>query len=88
VRLNRIYFVSFSRDLPGGAVRHYQRHYHTAILLRDAAGSVWFYHTLPKGGSHRVDLIAKGGIEGIIRKLGRYKRVLTVEVEPSVGVTD
>jgi hypothetical protein len=78
-RTDRIYLASFSKDLPSGFVRHY----HTAVLLKDAAGKVWLYQTAPGRVSRRVDITGKTGRDNLTKLFGRGKRILLLEVDPT-----
>ena len=77
LRPDRLYLASLSRG--GGSGR--LRHYHTAVLLRDARG-IWFYHTLPGGRAHRLDLSRPEGRARLEKIFGRGKRILLLEVTP------
>lgn len=76
-RLRRgvVYLASLSRK----AKR--LEHHHVALLLKDASGRVWFYQTLPKGRSHRLDLTSPKGFERMQGMFGAAVKVLLVEVE-------
>ena len=75
MRQDRIYLASISRA-PRGRVSHY----HVGLLLKDRAGAVWFYHTLPQGCSHRINLASEQGFQRFQAIFGRGKRILLVEV--------
>jgi hypothetical protein len=72
----RVYLASVSRQ--GTRVEHY----HVAFLLKDPLGRSWFYQTLPKGRSHRLELSSTGGWLRMQAMFGKGLRVLVLEVEP------
>jgi hypothetical protein len=78
LRSDRVYLATLSRERPG----HRVQHYHTAVLLRDGKGAVWFYQTLPEGLSHRLNLSSSRGMERMQGMFGSGKRILVLEVEP------
>jgi len=77
LRTDRIYLASLSR------VRKHLEHHHVAMILKDAAGKVWFYQTLPKGKSHRLDLTSTKGFDRMQGMFGKGIRILILEVEPA-----
>lgn len=80
VRLGRVYLASLSRHFGKGL-----QHHHVALLLRDSAGKVWFYQTLPKGRSHRIEVTSPAGFATLQKMFGHGISLLLVEVQvPSV----
>jgi len=73
---DRVYLASISRD--GNKVQHY----HVAVLLKDGDGRTWFYQTLPKGRSHRLELSSSKGLERMQAMFGKGLRILLLEVDP------
>jgi hypothetical protein len=76
-RSDRVYLASLQR---GRGAR--LRHHHVALLLRDAAGELWFYQTLPGGRVHRLDLGSRAGRDRLCAMFGPGERILILEVEP------
>lgn len=76
VRLGRVYLASLSRHFGKGL-----QHHHVALLLRDSAGKVWFYQTLPKGRSHRIEVTSPAGFATLQKMFGRGISLLLVEVQ-------
>jgi len=75
LRGDRLYLASISRA-PQGKVLHY----HVGLVLKDSTGAVWFYHTLPHGRSHRINLSTEAGFQRFGSVFGRGKRILLVEI--------
>jgi hypothetical protein len=75
----RVYLASISRKAKGSAKKI--QHYHTALLLRDGKGRVWFYQTMPRGRSHRLNLSIDEGRQTLHRMFGEGKWILILEVE-------
>jgi hypothetical protein len=73
---DRVYLASLSRQ--GRRLEHY----HVAFLLKDAAGRSWFYQTLPKGRSHRLELSSTPGLQRMQAMFGKGLRILVLEVVP------
>jgi hypothetical protein len=73
---SRVYLASISRE--GQRLSHF----HVAFLLKDPQGRSWFYQTLPKGRSHRLELSSTRGFERMQAMFGKGLRVLVLEVEP------
>jgi len=71
-----VYLGSISRVTKRGP-----QHYHAVVILKDAQGSVWFYQTLPKGRSHRLNLRSPEGFARMQGMFGGKKRILVLEVE-------
>jgi hypothetical protein len=76
VRQDRVYLASLSR-----VTRHLE-HHHVGVVLRDAADRVWFYQTLPKGHSHRLELSSPEGFKRMQGMFGKGIWILLLEVEP------
>lgn len=74
-REDRLYLASISRA-PRGKVFHH----HVGLILRDSIGAVWFYHTLPKGRSHRINLASEQGFQRFLAIFGPRKRILLVDI--------
>jgi hypothetical protein len=74
----RVYLASLSRPTAKGL-----QHYHVALLVRDLAGKVWFYQTLPKGRSHRLEVTSPAGFATLQSMFGRGISLLLVEVQPA-----
>ena len=77
LREGRVYLASLSRHL-GKKLQHH----HVAVLLRDAKGRVWFYQTLPKGRSHRLELTSPQGFARLQQMFGAGIQILLIEVQP------
>jgi hypothetical protein len=72
-----VYLGSISRVTKRGP-----QHYHAVVLLKEKAGPVWLYQTLPKGRSHRLNLSSPQGFARMQGMFGEKKRILVLEVEP------
>ncbi len=77
IRVGRVYLASLSRKI-GKRLQHH----HVALLLRDSANRVWFYQTLPKGRSHRLELTSAKGYAQLQHMFGHGIQLLLVEVQP------
>lgn len=77
IREGRVYLASLSRHFGKGL-----QHHHVALLLRDTANRVWFYQTLPKGRSHRLDLTSPEGYARLQKMFGPGIQLLLLEVQP------
>jgi hypothetical protein len=53
-----------------------------ALLLRDEAGGLGFYQTLPGGRVHRLDLTTPEGLDRLCVMFGPGERILILEVQP------
>lgn len=76
IQRGRVYLLSLNRRL-GKKLQHH----HVAVVLKDLAGRVWFYQTLPKGRSHRLELTTQQGLERLAQMF-RGTQVLVVAVQP------
>jgi hypothetical protein len=77
IKVGQVYLVSLSRML-GKKLQHH----HVAFVLRDSADRVWFYQTLPKGHSHRVEISAEKGFARLQKMFGHGISVLLLAVTP------
>jgi hypothetical protein len=73
---NALYLATLSRNLGSGI-----RHHHVAFLLKDLEGRVWFYQTLPRGRSHRLEISAPSGFERLRGMFGPGEWILLLEVD-------
>jgi len=58
------------------------RHHHVALLLKDEAGVLGFYQTLPGGRVHRLALDVPEGLDRLCTMFGPGERILILEVQP------
>lgn len=78
VKAGRLYLASIIRHKHGRL-----EHGHVAFLVRDEAGRVWLYQTLPHGKSHRLNLTSEGGLRRLGGMFGKGVRLFLLEVEPA-----
>ena len=76
-RPGRVYLATLQR---GSGSR--LRHHHVALLLKDAAGGLGFYQTLPGGRVHRLALDTPAGLDRLCAMFGPRERILILEVQP------
>jgi hypothetical protein len=76
-RPDRVYLATLQR----GSGLHL-RHHHVALLLKEAAGGLWFYQTLPQGRVHRLALDTSEGMARLRTMFGPGERILVLEVQP------
>ncbi len=76
-RADRVYLATLQR---GSGPR--LRHHHVALLLKGAAGGLWFYQTLPSGRVHRLNLDRPEGLDRLCAMFGPGERILILEVQP------
>lgn len=76
LRTDRVVLATLSR------MGKHLEHHHVAFVLRDAGGRIWFYQTMPKGLSHRIEISSAAGFERLGHMFESRIRVLLVEVEP------
>ncbi len=75
-RPDRVYLATLHR---GSGAR--LRHHHVALLLKDEAGKLMFYQTLPGGRVHRLALDTPEGMDRLCAMFGPGERILILEVE-------
>jgi hypothetical protein len=77
IKVGHVYLASLSRHFGKGL-----QHHHVALVLRDSADRVWFYQTLPKGHSHRVEISSPKGFERLQKMFGHGIHLLLIDVQP------
>lgn len=70
-------WASFSRRTAGRLAHH-----HVAVIVADAAGTVWLYQTLPAGRVHRLPVSRPEGLERLRDMFGPGEYLLILRVEP------
>ncbi len=78
IKEGRVYLASIIRNKHGRL-----EHGHVAFLVRDGAGKVWLYQTLPRGRSHRLNLTSEGGLARLKGMFGKGVRMFLLEVVPA-----
>ncbi|HEY3446246.1 MAG TPA: hypothetical protein VGK67_07765 [Myxococcales bacterium] len=78
IKEGRVYLASIIRQKHGRL-----EHGHVAFLVRDGAGRVWLYQTLPHGKSHRLNLTSEGGLGRLKGMFGMGVRMFLLEVVPA-----
>ncbi len=76
LRPKALYLASLSHVKDGRLAHH-----HVALLLKDRQGRSWFYHTLPRGKSHRVSLDTPAGLARLGKMFGRAQKMIVLEVD-------
>ncbi len=77
LRTEAVYLASLSWVKAGRPAHH-----HVAVLLKDAQGRSWFYHTLPQGRVHRLSLDTETGLERLQGMFSVTQRMFLLEVDP------
>ncbi len=77
IKVGQVSLVSLSRVL-GKKLQHH----HVAFVLRDSADRVWFYQTLPRGHSHRLEISSDQGFARLQKMFGHGISVLLIAVTP------
>jgi len=76
-RPGRVYLATFHR---GAGIRTH--HHHVGLVLAGPEGGLWFYHTLPRGRVHRLNLARPEGYRRLCTMFGPGERLLVLEVRP------
>ncbi len=87
MQAGRIYLATISK--PAKRKGYVLMHYHVALIVPDREGRVWWYHSTPKTGVHRMDLRSAKGMSQFRREFAGavpgQKRVLLLEVDLPVS---
>jgi hypothetical protein len=80
LRADRVYLAVFNRVQKGRL-----KHHHVGVILKDGAGQLWFYQTLPKGRSHRLSLDSPQGMARLKVMFGPGESLRLLAVDPAPG---